>query len=221
MNYFFSYGILTMVKKQKLWTLLTILQNKSSLVKRVLSLQIGLMLFSLAVTLMLRSNLGVDPWTVFNVGAAQKLKVSLGFFIQLSGIFFLVISRALLRQPLGVGSVCNMLFIGPWLEYFLNCVPIQEIKILRSLQLILAIILLGFATALYISADFGAGPRDGFVLGISQLGGISIRVTRMGLELFVLLLGYWLGGPVGIGTVIFAIIIGPTMQFFLKRLRGF
>lgn len=191
----------------------------TSFSKRFLKLQLGLLLVGLGMGLMVNSHLGSDPWTVFHIGASNQLNMGIGTFIQLSGTIFLGLGW-LLRQPIGIGSLFNMFLLGPWLEFFIKIVPEQTLWFLALPQLMLGILILSFAIALYITADLGAGPRDSVLLGLSLALGLSIRSTRMGMEITVLIFGYFLGGPVGIGTIIFALILGPLMQFFLQRLKN-
>lgn len=194
-------------------------QSMLSWLKRMLSLQCGLLLFGLGLALMVKSHLGVDPWTVFHLGASKRFNISLPFIIQFSGLFFLGIAWSLLRQPIGLGTLCNMIFVGPWLAFFLPYVPASDSLIISWSELAIGLIIFGFATALYMTADFGAGPRDSFVFGLSHRTGISIKHIRLGFEFFALSLGYLLDGPVGLGTIFFTLAIGPLMQFFLKLLR--
>lgn len=198
----------------------SMMTKRIALGRRFLNLQLGLMLFGLGLSLMVQSNLGTDPWTVFHMGASKHLGIPLGTLIQLTGALFLVVSWAFLRQPIGIGSLCNMFFVGPWLEFFMPLTPNAYFWPWALLQVFSGIAVLGFATALYIAADFGAGPRDGFVLGMAFTRKMSIKRVRMGLEFLALAIGYVLGGPVGVGTLLFAVLIGPTMQFFYMRLNA-
>lgn len=189
------------------------------MITRFIQLQFGLMLFGIGFALMIKAGLGADPWTVFHVGLANYLGVSVGLVIQVTGAAFLACSWAFLQAPVGIGSVCNMVLVGPWINLFLTIIPSSSLTIISFSELIAAIVMIGFATALYISAAMGAGPRDSFVLGIAQKSGYSIKITRLGLEIIATIAGILLAGPVGIGTVIFALTIGPVMQFFLTRMR--
>lgn len=190
------------------------------MIRRIVNLQLGLLLFGFGAALMIKAQLGADPWTVFNVGAAHRFGISLSILIQLTGALFLVTSRFILHQPIGFGTICNMLLVGPWLEFFLHLIPTYHWWFIAFLQLLLGIIILGLATAIYIAANLGAGPRDGFVLGLAASLNTKVGYVRMGLELSAVALGYALGGPVGIGTIIFAISIGPIMQYFLLRAKA-
>lgn len=191
-----------------------------SWLKRFLILQLGLLLVGLGMALLIKSRLGVDPWTVFHMGAAKQSNISIGILIQLTGFIFILISWIALKKKIGIGCLCNMLLVGPWLEFFLLFVPSREYWLASILQFLAGLIIFGFATALYITADMGEGPRDGFVLAMAERTNISIRKMRLGIELIALTIGFLLGGPAGIGTVFFALAIGPLMQFFLQFLRN-
>lgn len=187
--------------------------------KRMFNLQLGLLLFGLGLALMVQSHLGVDPWTVFHLGVSNRFNISLPILIQISGLFFLTLAWRVLRQPVGLGTFCNMIFVGPWLAFFLKYIPASNYWPLAVFELSIGLLIFGFATALYMTADFGAGPRDSFVLGLSRRTGLSIQHIRLGFEFMALSLGYLFDGPVGLGTIFFTLAIGPLMQFFLKVLR--
>lgn len=189
------------------------------MIRRLVGLQFGLMLLGFGLALLIKSNLGADPWSVFHVGAARRLGLSLGTVVLLTGVLFMFLSWAFLRQPVGIGSICNMILVGPWIDVFLPYLPTWPWWWISLLQVGVSIMVLGMATAFYISARWGAGPRDSFVIGIASRSGLNIKSVRFSVELFALVSGYYLGGPVGIGTLIFALGIGPAMQFFLQRLR--
>lgn len=191
------------------------------MIQRFVQLQIGLMLCSLGLALVIKADLGADPWTVFHVGVASVSGLSVGTIIQLTGALFMLLAWAFLRAPVGIGSVCNMALVGPWINAFLSILPSSDLSVIVIGQFLLALLSLGFGTALYISADMGAGPRDSFTLGMVRCYGVSIKYARFGMEVLALIAGFLLNGPLGIGTVIFALAMGPLMQFFLQRVRAF
>jgi uncharacterized membrane protein YczE len=179
-------------------------------------IQIGFCLFGLAITLMIRGNLGTSAWAVLEVALAQKLGISIGTMTVLMG--FLVLSGALLmREPLGWGTLANILSIGPWEDFWLARIPSVEGNLmLQTVMLLLAIFLMGLASAIYIGVDAGAGPRDSMMLAIKRTTGISIRAARAIIEVTVVTLGWLLGGPVGIGTLVYALLVGPSVQLGFK-----
>ncbi|MDQ3396442.1 MAG: hypothetical protein M3511_01505 [Deinococcota bacterium] len=190
--------------------------------RRFFQLNLGLMTFGLGLALMLRAGIGLDPWSVFHEGVSVRTGLSFGRVTQLTGVALIVASYTVLRVKPGLGTVLNMLVVGPWVNLFRSqtWLPSAESWALGTLQFMLGVALLGLASGLYIAAKFGAGPRDGFVLGLSLSFKRSIRLTRAATELGVLLTGFALGGPPGLGTVLFALTIGYFMQVSL-RLFGY
>lgn len=195
----------------------------SSFWRRLVQLNLGLMLFGLAVSLMLRANIGLDPWSVLHEGLSRRTGLAFGQITQLVGVGLIAFNFAALKLRPGLGSVLNMLLIGPWIDLFgaqawLPSVPPGAWGPGVAL-FVGGVTLLGLASGLYITARFGAGPRDDLVLGSALRLGRSIRFTRGGIEVSVLAAGFLAGGSVGVGTVLFALLVGPVMQFFLKLFR--
>jgi uncharacterized membrane protein YczE len=179
-------------------------------------IQIGFLLFGLAITLMIRSNLGTSAWAVLEVALASKLHISIGTMTVLMG-FIVLIGALLMREQLGWGTLANILSIGPWEDFWLAIIPsVKENLLLQSGMLLLAIFLMGLASAIYIGVEAGAGPRDSMMLAIKRTTGISIRAARAIIEVTVVTIGWLLGGPAGIGTVVFALLVGPSVQFGFK-----
>ena len=134
----------------------------------------------------------------------------------LTGLVVLIGALAL-KEQIGWGTLGNILFIGPWVDFFLIFIPSLEGNLLlQSIGLLVSIVLTGFATAVYISVNAGAGPRDSLMLAISRVTGRSVRLSRAVIEVLVTLLGWMLDGPVGIGTLTFAVLIGPLVQIFFR-----
>lgn len=191
--------------------------------RRLLQLNLGLMLFGLAISLLLRANIGLDPWSVLHEGLSRRTGLAFGQTTQLVGLGLIAFNFFALGLRPGLGSVLNMLLIGPWIDLFgrqhwLPGVP-PGAWAAGTLLFVGGVVLLGLASGLYITARFGAGPRDDLVLGSSLRLGRSVRLTRGGTELSVLAAGFLAGGSVGLGTLLFALLVGPTMQFFLKVFR--
>ena len=187
----------------------------------LLRLQVGLFLFGLGVAIMLEAQIGLDPWSAFHQGASRQLGWSFGRVSQATGALLIAGSWLALSVRPGFGTVCNMLLVGPWIDLLRVQVwfPHATDRIFGSSQFLVGMLTLGLASAVYIGARLGAGPRDGFVLGLSRRSGVSIRATRIRVELGVLGLAILLGGSIGLGTVIFALLMGPIMQTALKMLR--
>ena len=179
-------------------------------------IEIGFLLFGLAITLMIRANLGTSAWAVLEVALAQKLHVTIGTMTVIMG--FLVLSGAvIMREKLGWGTLGNILSIGPWEDLWLSIIPsIKDNLPLQIGMLLVAIFLIGLASAIYIGVDAGAGPRDSMMLAIKRTTGVSIRVARGCIEVTVVTIGWLLGGPAGIGTLIYALLVGPAIQWGFK-----
>lgn len=181
-----------------------------------LRIQIGFLLFGLAITLMIRGNIGTSAWAVLEVALASRLGISVGTMTVTMG-FIVLTGAVLMREQLGWGTLANILSIGPWEDLWLSIVPsVNDNLALQVFMLLAAIFLMGLASAIYIGVDAGAGPRDSMMLAIKRTTGISIRVARAIIEVTVVTLGWLLGGPAGIGTVVYALLVGPSVQFGFK-----
>lgn len=185
---------------------------------RLAQLNLGLAVLGLGIALMLEAGIGLGPWTVFHQGIHLVTGMSFGRAMQAVGLAVLLLSVLLTRTRPGLGTALNMLLVGPWVDLFraLPSFPQASGSALGTVEFVVGLTLQGLGTGLYITARFGAGPRDGLVLGLASLLRISVRLTRTGLELLVLASGWLMGGSVGLGTVLFAVGIGPLMQFFLR-----
>lgn len=181
---------------------------------RFIQLLAGLCVFGLGAALMVRSNLGLDPWNVFHQGLSGLTGLSLGVLSILSGVVVMLLWIPLRQMP-GIGTIANILMIGLSLDFFLWALPEFQGWPLRIGALAFGVVLTGFGSAAYIGAGMGTGPRDGLMVGLNRRLGWSIRVSRMLVEVVVLAIGWLLGGVAGVGTVAFALCIGPLVQFFL------
>ena len=181
-----------------------------------LVIQIGFVLYGLSIALAIRANLGTGTWAVLDVALSQITGYTPGTMTVAVG-FVVLISALLMREQIGWGTLGNILSIGPWLDLFLWLIPEMEKNLPVQLVLLLTGILVqGVATAIYIGVDAGAGPRDSLMLAIKRTTGVSYRVARGMIELSVLVIGWLLGGPAGIGTAIHALLIGTAMQWAFK-----
>jgi uncharacterized membrane protein YczE len=170
-------------------------------------LQIGLLLYGISQSLLVRSRLGLDPWDVLHQGLARQTGLTIGTWTILVGAAVLLLWIPLRQRP-GIGTISNVLLIGVWFDASLRVIPDVHSLGERWAFLLAGIALCGVATGLYIGAAMGPGPRDGLMVGIANRGH-SVRVVRTSIELSVLVVGFLLGGTVGIGTALFAIAIGP------------
>jgi uncharacterized membrane protein YczE len=182
-------------------------------------LQLGFFLFGLAIALMLEARIGLDPWSAFHEVVSVRSGVSFGRISQTTGLALIVLSRLVLAVRPGIATVLNMLLIGPWVDVIRPYVGFAEGYGPGVLQFLLAIPILGMGTAVYIGASLGAGPRDGLAMGLSRSVGKSLRASRIGIEAGVLAMAAVLGGSIGLGTLIFALLMGPTMQASLRLFR--
>lgn len=185
--------------------------------QRVIRLGSGLVLFGVSVGIMLAAGLGVDSWDVFHQGLAERTGITFGWVLNGVSIGVLLLWIPL-RQPPGFGTLANALVVGVVADLTLRVLTTPEGFAAQLALLILGIVANGAATGLYIGAGLGAGPRDGLMTGLASRTGRSIRAVRTVIEITVVAAGWALGGPVGLGTVLYAISIGPLSQFFLTRL---
>ena len=187
--------------------------------KEFLIIQVGFAIFGFAIAAMIRANLGTSAWAVLEVALSKIVGVSPGTVTVLMG--FVVLSGALImREKIGWGTLANILSVGPWIDLGLWVIPsVQANLLLQIPMLLVAIGAMGLASAIYIGVDAGAGPRDSLMLAIRRTTGVSIRVARAIIEVTVVLVGWLLGGPAGIGTVVFAVLIGPSVQAGFKLLK--
>jgi uncharacterized membrane protein YczE len=179
-------------------------------------IEIGFIIYGLASTLLIRGNLGTNAWTVLDVALSPIFHLSIGTMTVLVG--FTVLSGALImRERIGWGTLANILSIGPWIDRWLSVIPsVKDNLLLQSGMLLLAIFLTGLASAIYIGVDAGAGPRDSLMLAVKRTTSLSLRMARGIIEVTVVAIGWMLGGPAGIGTVVFALLIGPSVQWGFK-----
>jgi uncharacterized membrane protein YczE len=184
--------------------------------RRLLALYLGLVLFGVSIALLVVSGLGLDSWDVFHQGVAQRTGVGLGSIVILVGAIVLALWIPLRERP-GIGTVSNVIFVGLAIDGALVFLPEPSALALQVLFMVAGIVLNAVATALYIGAGLGPGPRDGLMTGLAKRGH-SIRLVRTSIEVVVLAAGWLLGGTVGIGTVLYAISIGPLVHYLLPRL---
>ncbi len=188
---------------------------------RLLHLNVGLMIYGLSIALMVWGGIGLGPWDVFHQGLSFVTPLTLGQAMILAGLAVLLFSVIITRVKIGIATLLNILLIGLWSDFFLSflTIPREFGWPLGTAIFCLGVALSGLATGLYITAGLGAGPRDGFVIGLARMTGLSVRVWRTIIEITVLVSGWLMGGTAGVGTVIFALTAGPLMQFFLRLFR--
>ena len=183
-------------------------------VRRMLQLLGGLLLYGISMGLQIRSVLGLDPWDVFHDALSKRTGLTFGTITAITGALVLLCWLPLRQRP-GVGTVCNILLIAVAVDTTLFLLPAPRLLIVRIILLVAGVVLNGLATAAYIGARLGPGPRDGLMTGLHTRTGLSVRLVRTCIELTVIGIGWLLGGTVGIGTVLYALSIGPLTQAFL------
>uniref|UniRef100_UPI003570F557 membrane protein YczE n=1 Tax=Streptomyces mashuensis TaxID=33904 RepID=UPI003570F557 len=181
-----------------------------------MQLYVGLALYGVSLALNLRAGLGLSPWDVLSQGIVRHTGLTMGTVTIAVGALVLLLWIPLRQRP-GLGTVSNVVVVGLAVDAALAVVPPAPGSLwVRVPLLVFAVVLCGAATGLYITPRFGAGPRDGLMTGLHQRTGRSVRAVRTAIELTVLVAGFALGGSVGVGTVIFALAIGPLAQVFLR-----
>lgn len=185
--------------------------------RRLAQLFTGLVLYGCSDALLVRAGLGLDPWTTFHYGLARLTGLTIGTVTILVGLVVLLAWWPMRQRP-GVGTVANVVLIGAILDAVLAGLPPVHALGVRLALLVVGVVGTGIATGCYIGAGLGPGPRDGLMTGLARRTGRSMRLVRTCIELTVLVSGVLLGGPVGVGTVAYALCIGPLAQHFLRLL---
>lgn len=184
--------------------------------RRLVQLHLGLVVFGISIALMVRARLGLDSWDVLHQGIALRTGLPMGWVINGVGVLVLLAWWPLRQRP-GYGTVANVVLVGLVAQATLDVLPPAHAPVLRWPLLVIAILLNGLATGLYVGAGLGPGPRDGIMTGLAARGH-SIRVVRTAIELSVLAVGWLLGGTVGPGTLLYAVTIGPLAHRLIAAL---
>jgi uncharacterized membrane protein YczE len=184
--------------------------------RRLIQLYVGLVLFGVSMAFLVRARLGLDSWDVLHQGLAERTGLRFGWIVIAVGALVLLLWVPLRQRP-GVGTVSNVIVVGLAVDAALDVMPAPGHMAARWAFLVAGILVNGVATGLYIGAGLGPGPRDGLMTGLAARG-YSIRLARTLIELAVLALGWLLGGTVGVGTVLYALAIGPLAHYFIPRL---
>lgn len=187
------------------------------MVRRVVQLLVGLFLYGVGCALTVQAGLGVDPWTVLAEGISIHTGIGIGWVANMLGFFVLLLWIPLRQKP-GVGTIANILLVGTSMQFALAVIPPVSGFLAQLAVLLGGIVVVAIASGLYIGAHFGPGPRDGLMTGMHRRLGWPIWTCRAIVELTVLTIGWLLGGTVGIGTVLFAFLIGPLVHLALPLL---
>ena len=193
--------------------------NTSTLmVRRIAQLLVGLYLYGLGIAMMVQATVGVSPWDVLTQGVMKQTGIPFGFVTNIVGVLVLLLWIPIRQKP-GIGTVLNVLLVGPSAQISFAFIPAPEELWLRIPLFAGGLLVLAIATGLYIGARFGPGPRDGLMTGIHARWGWKIWKVRTAIEVAVLAIGWLLGGNVGLGTLAFALLIGPMVNVTIPRLR--
>ena len=184
--------------------------------ERATRLLAGLVLFGLALAVLVQADLGLDPWTVFHQGISHHVDLSLGTITVISSLLVLALWIPLGERP-GAGTIANALIVGPVLDLGVATIPAPGSLAVRIAYVVVGILATAVATGLYVGAGWGPGTRDGLMTGMAKRG-VPVAVARAAVEITVLIVGYLLGGTVGVATLLFAAFIGPLVKPALRRL---
>ncbi|MFE7325797.1 YitT family protein [Streptomyces sp. NPDC057565] len=193
----------------------TAVPRRAHLTRRLMQLYVGLALYGASSALMVRAGLGLEPWGVLHQGLAERTGLSIGVVAIIVGAVVLLLWIPMRQRP-GLGTVSNVFAIGLAMDGTLALVPELHGPAARIVVMVAGIALNGVATGLYIAARFGPGPRDGLMTGLHRRTGRSVRLVRTAIEVAVVATGFLLGGSLGVGTVLYALSIGPLAQLFLR-----
>ncbi len=185
--------------------------------RRLTQLIAGLALYGTSMAMQVRATLGLNPWDVLHEGLSLRTPLSFGLITAVTGVVVLLLWIPLRQRP-GIGTVANVLVIAVSVDVALALIPEVDGPAASIALLLPGVLLNGVASAAYIGARLGPGPRDGLMTGLAARTGRSIRLVRTGIEVTVLAIGWLLGGTVGVGTVLYALAIGPLTQLFLPYL---
>ncbi len=184
------------------------------LVRRLSQLLLGLYLYGVSLALMVRGALGLAPWDVLHSGLVRFLPLTLGQMVVAVSFVVLLLWIPLREKP-GIGTLGNAFIVGLSADATMSVLDRPDLLWERAALMVAGVLLCALATALYIGSQFGRGPRDGLMTGLARRTGWSLRLVRTGLEVAVVVLGLALGGGLGVGTILFALTIGPLAQLML------
>jgi uncharacterized membrane protein YczE len=187
----------------------------------------GIFILALGAASLIEANLGVASWDVLHIGLSKRSILSIGTWVQIIGIFMVLLAAALERKQPQIGSAINILLIGFFLNWILDWHILPSANTLWKSILLLAsgVCLMGLGSGMYVATALGAGPRDGVTLVLAKMSGRSIRLVRTLLEMTALFCGWIAGGPISVGTFVAVFLVGPIMQaslyFWSRQIEGF
>ncbi|MDF2854565.1 MAG: YitT family protein [Neobacillus sp.] len=181
---------------------------------------LGMLILALGAALTIEGELlGIGPWDVFHYGLFLNFGLTIGTWNIIIGFLLLSFASISKKKLPKIGAFLNMLLFGLFMDFFLWILPSIDSVIGAVFSFVMGVVLLGFGIGLYVAADLGSGPRDGIMIMIIEKTGWSLKWVRNGMEIFVLLLGWLLGGPVGVGTIIIAFFLGPIVGYSLPQCK--
>lgn len=186
-------------------------------INSVLRLIVGLFVYALGIIVTIQADLGLTPWNTFHQGIALHTGITLGQAISGVGLI-IIIFNIIMKENVGLGTIMNMFLIGTFVDIIskVGIIPKSQSLLTGILMLIIGMFIIAFASWLYIGSGLGAGPRDGMMVSLVKMTGKPVGVVRGSIEILVLIVGFILGGKVGIGTPIMAFLIGPIVQITFK-----
>ena len=178
---------------------------------------IGLFLYAVGIVFTINANLGLAPWDVFHQGISRLSGITMGQASILVGLVIVIVDWAF-GEKVGIGTICNMLFIGIFIDILMlnNLIPVFSNLIAKVIMMLLGMFIIGIASYFYIGAGLGSGPRDGMMVALTKKTGKSVRFVRNSIEFTAVVIGYFLGGTVGIGTLVMVVAGGYFVQFAFK-----
>jgi uncharacterized membrane protein YczE len=182
---------------------------------KILWFYMGLVILVTGFTTMARAGLGASPWDVFHLGLHERVGGQLALVMQVTSLFIVLLNLLLGIRP-SLGMILNMLTIGPLFQFLYGQLPTPATLIGQWMMLLVGIFTGGLGIALYTSADLGSGPRDGLMIGLTRKLGLPVGVVKNGIDMVIAFLGWRLGGPLGLGTVVVALGMGPAVQLGLR-----
>lgn len=190
------------------------------IVLKLTKLIVGLFLFSVGIVLTINANLGLAPWDAFHQGLARTIHITIGQASIIVGIIILI-ANTIMGERVGWGTIGNMVLIGVFMDIimFNHFIPIYSNIILQLLMMLVGIIVISFASYLYVGVGLGSGPRDGLMIILTKKSNKSVRLVRNTIEISALIMGFILGGSIGVGTVIMALIVGFSVQLVFKLFK--
>ena len=188
------------------------------LTRRIVQLVAGLFAYGIGISLMVQAGIGVAPWDVLTQGISHQTGLDFGLMTNIIGVGVLLCWIPIRQRP-GIGTIANVLLIGPSAQLGLWIFPKQHVLTVQLAFFVVGLVVIALATGLYIGARMGPGPRDGLMTGIHARTGWRIWIVRTGIEVTVLLVGWALGGNFGPGTIAFALLIGPLVGVTIPWLR--